>query len=107
MTKNERREFLKASLASLAGAAGVSIPGCKKPEEGQALPCYYGYDDDLRYEKKDETPPPEPTDPEADKAARREELTKELEELGKTDPGEEFEPLDAMCYDIAMPGDFE
>ena len=97
MTENERRKFLKASLASLAGAAGVSLPGC----ESYTACCY-----DMAIEPepvKEETPPAEttPTDAAAEKAARREELTKELEELGKTEPEMEPDDIDAMCYVMA------
>ena len=74
MTKNERRKFLKASLASLAG---ISIPGCR------SAMCYA-------------QARPEPTEVEAaaEKAAHREGLTEQLKEMKPQE-----EPLrGAMCY---------
>ena len=103
MTANERRKFLKASLASLAGAAGVSLPGCEMP----GACCYKPappQDETLPPEPaKEETSPQEsePTDTAAEKAAHREELKEQLKELGETDPGEEFDPISADCYDIS------
>ena len=73
MTKNERHEFLKASLASLAGAAAVSIPGCRSA-------CY------------------RPARIEPDKAAHREELTEKLKEIAEESPGEAPDNVGAMCY---------
>ena len=85
MTETERRKFLKASLASLAGAAGVSLPGCERYHTA----CCYAQAE------------PEPTDANAEKAAHREELTEKLKELAETDPGEEFDPISADCYDVS------
>ena len=105
MTETERRKFLKASLASLAGAAGVSLPGCNRE------PCCYDVaipeserdNTDAPESVKEETPSPEPepTDAAAEKAAHREELTEQLKELAETDPGDEFEIISADCYKVA------
>lgn len=67
MPENERRKFLKASLASLAAAAGAGLTGCKpKPEEPGAM-CYKPANIEPMPDEAsppeslpEETPPPEP-----------------------------------------------
>ena len=102
MTENERRKFLKASLASLAGAAGVSLPGCEIPGACCYKPAHLE-DEPPQPEPepvKEETPPtePEPTDAAAEKVARREELTEQLEKLAEEPLEKEYRFISADCY---------
>ena len=109
MPENERRKFLKASLASLAAVTGAGLSGCKP----KAM-CYVSWEPDeapLPEPLPEETPVPEepvtpPTEsatPIDEKTANREDLTEKLKELGEEEPPKEVQDIGAMCYVTVPP----
>ena len=90
MTEHERREFLKAAGASLAGVVGMGIAGCT-PDTTQ---------EDIS------SPDVTPEEVAEEKINNREELTERLKKLGEEEPPKKVEEIGADCYSVYLPEDW-
>ena len=123
MTQNERREFLKAAGASLAGIVGMGVVGCTPdttqdnmlspgPVQNDAVaPISVQEDAVVPDIPQGDTTPDIPSQDNTsfltpmenaseDKSERREELIERLKKLGEEEPPKKIEDIGAMCYRI-------
>ena len=121
MTKNERRAFLKAAGASLAGIVGMGVAGCTPDTTQNDIPSPDPVPDDATtpisvqedavvpgIPQGDTTPDIPPQDNTSflaptengveDKAEKREEMVEKLKKLGEEEPPKPFNNIGAMCY---------
>ena len=119
MTEHERREFLKAAGASLAGVVGMGIAGCIPDTTQDAMPSPAPALDDAATPISSQEDAVVPDIPQGDvvpqqvdtpflaptqdnsteeKSEKRDELVEKLEKLAEEEPPIKPSEIRAMCY---------